>query len=80
MVKSLRLRDHKVFVEPHFQTQEGLLKLDILGIRKSDNVALIIDHTVVWDNGDLCWHALGKEGYYDTEDIKVCIWQLHPSV
>lgn len=61
LVKSLKLRRYKVLIEPCFLTAAGLCKLDILAIRESDNTAFIIDHIVVWDNGDLGRHFVEKE-------------------
>lgn len=65
---------------PRFQTSVGLRKPDITAIRENDNVAFVIDHTVVWDGDDLSRKASDKERYYCTQDIKNRIRQLHPSL
>lgn len=49
-------------------------------VQPSNNAAFVIDHTVVWENGDLVQHAVDKERYYVTEAIVSKIRQLHPSV
>lgn len=78
-MKSLKTRNYKVFVEPRFQPSVGLRKPDILAIRESENAAFVVDHTVVWDNGDLSRQADDKERYYCIENIKRRICRLHPA-
>lgn len=59
--QSLKLRNFKVIFEPRFKTAVQLRKPDILAIRKFDNMAYVIDHTVVLDKGHLSRHAEDKE-------------------
>lgn len=77
LVKSLKIQKFHVYLEPRFNTSVGLQKPDVVSIRDDDQAAIIIDHTIIWDNGNLKWHSIDKENYYTNEDIFAQIWQLH---
>lgn len=67
-------------VEPWFQTWDGLWKSDIVAVHPSDGTTYIVDHTVVWETGDLVRHAADKEKYCTTPDIEGRVKALFPTV
>lgn len=78
-MRSLKARRYKVFVKPYLQTSVGLCKPDVLAVSEEQK-AYLIDHTVVWERGDLSRHFDDKENYYTNSDIFDRVSQLHPSV
>lgn len=63
-----------------FLTAEGLYKPDVLAVHESGEKAFIVDHTVVWDRGNLMRHFDEKEKYYSRREIIEKVKQLHPIV
>lgn len=69
LLKLVKLVVTRYLLSHIFKTNTGFRNPDFLLITDDGLMAYVIDHTVVWETGDLLRHAVSKERYYGSDNL-----------